>query len=508
MGILVFVGIMAGLVMMPQSASQSQTDMLRKTIDRASRIHNQVMGMLAGPNVKVDGKLPPTFEKVKKNDKDEIKQEHLDRITVLDAGHQNTTIPKRLDELQKELKASLDKTPEARKETRAVAYSLIGQVLAAKAQYHLRCAESAAVQAGQAIAAIDTGILSVQEGLVSIRQITPLTQTRETVADKMKTDAETDITRLESAITAQESAITELQTKRGELLATATKYSNEASELRTLSAVAERDERLKLLEKSFVQQKLANEAGQDAEDTQTKIDNAKSALAIMNLELSGAKLSVVSGTGVLKGFAGNRDAAKGELDKATLAINKTGQEIVGNVDTLMVACEKVDAEQASATQQYVAALEAMKQFRQHASASNAEAISSEAGVLMGKAWAFLSVISARQSVEATNARLKALWETAALEGTPPKTAEMSAFTAKTQGDKKAASDSFAAAAKLYEEATAKADTRFKWSYQCRELRARRARHWLTGDPDDKTRADLLEQQLEELKGFPYVDNAL
>ena len=496
-GIVVFGGILAVLVMMPQSASQVQTDILRKTVDRASRIHNQVLGLLAGPTVKVDGKLPPIFEKGNEAN-----------ITVLEARQQNTAIPERLDQLQKDLKAALDEAPEAREETKAAAYSLMGQVLAAKGQYYLRSAENAAVQAGQAIAAIDTGIMSVQERLVNIRQIKPLIQTQVTVADKMKTDAEADVTRLESAITAQTSAITTLQTERAEYLAAATKYSNEASELRTLSAVAKRDKRRELQEQSFVKERLANKAGLDAEDAQTKIDRAKSAVAIMNLELTGAKAGIASGTEMLKGFADNREVAKGELDKETLAINKTGQEIARNADTLIVACGKVDAGQASATRQYTAALEAMKQFRQHASDSSAEAISGEAGVLMGKAWASLAVVSSRQAVEATSARLKVLWETAALEGNSPKTAEMAAFAGKAQNDKDTAAENFAAAAKLYEEATTKADTRFKWSYQCRELQARRARHWLTGDADDKTRASLLEQELEALKGFPYVDSAL
>ena|GEM_PF-4214315 len=489
--------ILAVFVLMPPSTWQAHTDMLRKTVDRASRGHNQVLGMMAGPSVKVNGKLPPIFVKGTEAN-----------ITVLEARQQNTIIPERLDELRKELNVSLDKAPEAQAEAKAAAYALMGQILDAKAQYYLQSAANAALQADQAIAAIDSGIVSVQKRLANIRQITPLTQTRETVATKMKTDAEADVTRLESAIAAQTAEITKLETERAEYLSTATKYSNEASELRTLSAVATRDKRRELQEQSFVKEKLANKAGQDAEDAQSKIDKAKSAVTMMNLELTSAKTNVVSADEVLKGFSDNREAAKGELDRDTLVINKIGQEIATNVDALIVACGKVDAAQGAVSEQYTAALDAIKQFKQHVAKSGVEAISSEGGVLMDKAWASLAVVSLRQSVEATGARLKALWETAALEGDPPKAAEMAAFAGKVQSDKDAAAEGFAAAAQLYQEATAKADTRFKWSYECRELQARRARHQLTGDADDNTRANLLEQQLGELKGFPYVDSAL
>ena len=59
--------------------------------------------------------------------------------------------------------------------------------------------------------------------------------------------------------------------------------------------------------------------------------------------------------------------------------------------------------------------------------------------------------------------------------------EMAAFAVKAQDNKDVAAKSFAAAAKLYEEATSKAD-QFKWSYQRRELEARRARHRLQAMP--------------------------
>ena len=491
--------ILAAFVIMPPSASQAQTETLRQAVDRASRGHNQVLGLMAGPTVKVDGKLPPIFEK----------KGTEANITVLGARQQNPVIPDHLKKLSEEIKAAIDKAPEARGDAKAAAYSLMGQILDARAQYYLQSAANAAVELDRAVAVIDTGIISVQKSLINIKQIAPLIETRENVASKMKTDAEANVTRLESDIAAQVAIITEQETKRAEYLDAATKYNNEASELRTLSAVAQRDKRLELQEKSFVQEKLANKAGQDTEDAQTKIDSAKSAVALMNIELTSSKASIVSATEVLKGFAGNREAAKGELDKATLAMNKIGKEIAQNAEAVIAACGKVDAAHASATEQYAAALEVIKQCRQYVSGSGVvEAISSEAGILMDKAWAAQAVVSSRQSVEATSVRLKALWETAALEGTPPKTAEMAAFVGKVQSDKNAAADSLAAAAKLYEEATTKADTRFKWSYECRELQARRARHRLTGDADDKTRANLLEQQLEELKGFPYVDSAL
>ena len=494
--IVAFGVILAVLVMAPQSVSQAQTDMLRKTVDEASRKHNQVLGLLAGPTVKVDGKLPPVF--VKGNETN---------ITVLEASQQNTAIPERLDQLGNDLKDSLDKAPQAREEVKAAACLLMGQVLAAKGQYYLQSAQNAAANAGRAMAAIDTGIMSVQERLVNVRQIEPLVKPKVTAADKMKTDAQADVTRLNSEITDQEAVIAKLKNERKGYLDAATKHSSDASELRTLSAAAEREKRRELQEKSFVKEKLANQAGLDAEDAQTKIDAAKSKVVLLKIQLASAQAGIKSATEVLKGFADKREAAKGELGKETLAMNAAGQEIAKNADALIVACAKVDAEQASAIRQYTAALETIKQFRQYASDSSAEAISSEAGVLMGKAWASLAVVSSRQAVEAIGARLKVLWETAALAGSAPKTAEMAAFAGKAQADKDTAAEGFAAAAKLYEEAAAKAD-KFKWSYQCRELQARRARHWLTGDADDKTRANLLEQQLEELKGFPYVDSAL
>jgi hypothetical protein len=228
---------------------------------------------------------------------------------------------------------------------------------------------------------------------------------------------------------------------------------------------------------------------------------------LLNTELTSATAGVASATAVLKGFADKREAAKGDLDKETIAMKAGGEKIVKSAASLIAACGKVDAELASVARQYAAAVETMKQFRQYPSGSSAEAISSEAGILMGRAWASLAVVSSRQAVEATGARLKALWETAALDGSAPKAAEMAAFAGKAKDEKTAAAESFAAAAKLYEEATAKAD-KYKWNYQRFELQARRARHSLTGDADDKARADLLEQQLEELKGFPPVDSVL
>jgi chromosome segregation ATPase len=486
--------ILVAFVLMPQSASQAHTDMLQKAVDRASRGHNQALGLMASPTVTVNGKLPPTFDKGNEAN-----------IAVLEARQQNTVIPVRLDELRKELKAALDKTPKAKDEAKAAAYALMGQIMCARAQYYLQSAANAAVQAGQAMAAIDSGIVSIQEHLTNLRQIAPLTEAQETVATKMKTDADDEITRIESAIATQTEAITKLETERAEYLDKAAKYSNEASELRARSVVAQRDERRELQEQSFVKEKIANKAGQDAEDAQTKIDQAKSTVAMLNIELTAAKSASDSAAAVLKGLADNRGAAKGELDRETLAINEIAKEIAKNADALIVACAKVDAAQVSVAQQYTAALEATKQFKQHVLKSSVEAISSEGGVMMDKAWASVAVVSWRKAVDATGTRLKALWETAALEGDSPKAAEMAAFAGKVQTDETAAAESFAAAAKLYEEATTKVNPRFKWSYENRELKARRARHQLTGDADDNTRADLLEQALRELEDFPYVN---
>jgi chromosome segregation ATPase len=488
-------GMLAAFAMMPPSDSQAQTDELREAINLAFRKHNKALGLLAGPNVLVDGALPPTF--VKGNETN---------ITVLSPRRQNTSIPGILDKLQSEIKSAIDKAPLAASDTKAAAYSLMGQALSAKALYHLQSAVNAAADADDALVAIDTGIVSVQQGLRNIRQIAPLTQEQETVAVKMKSAAEAEMTRLKGEITKQESAITKLETDRAGFLAAQTKHSNEASELWTLSSATERQKRRDLQEQSYVKAKLANKAGQDAEDAQAKIDTARSAVVSMNIELTSAQSAAASAGGVLTKFAGNRAQAKENLDKATLAMNTTGGEIAKKADELIAACDKVDAEQATAAAQYVAALEAMKQFRQHASDSS-EAIGGQAGLLMDKAWAAVAFVSSRETVGAAGVRLKALWETAALDGAAPKAAEMTAFAGKAVAGKKAAADSFAEAAALYEKATTQAE-KYKWSYQCRELRARRARHGLTGDAADETRAELLEQQLEGLKGFPYVDNAL
>jgi hypothetical protein len=497
--IAVFTVIMLTLAIMPQTALQTQTDGLRQAVDEASRRHNQVLGLLAGPTVTVAGELPPTFKKGSEGD-----------IAVLDARQQNTVVPDRLDEIQKDIKTAVDGAPEACPDAKAAAYLLMGQVQVAKAQYHLQSAKNASLQAVQAIVDIDTGILSIQKRLVNIKQIEPLTQTQEEAtakASEMKSGAQTKVAELQTAIAAQSTLITKLKIKRSGHLTTATKYSNDAGELRTLSAVAQREKQRELQEQSFAKEKLSNKAVVDAEVSQAKIDTANSAVAVMEIKLTSAQGAIVAATEVLKGFAGNRAAAKSELDKERRAMDTTCQEVAKNAGVLITICHKVDSEQASATQRYADALAMMTLLRKHASPSDAGAISSEAGILMGDAWASLEVVSLRQTVAATNARLKALWVTAELKGSSPESDKMAVFADKAKDSKDAAAKSYASAAALYEEATSNAD-RFKWNYMCRELQARRARHQLTGDADDQTRAELLKQQLEEMKGFPYVDNAL
>jgi hypothetical protein len=506
--IVVVGAILVGFVLTPQSASQAHTDTLREAVNRASRAHKQVLGLMASPAVKVDGVLPPIYERVKKNDKGEITEEHLDRITVLGGREQNTAIPTRFDELRKELQGAIDKAPQAQDDAKAAAYALMGQILGARAQYYLQSATNAAARAGQAMAVIDSGIISIHERLANLKQNAPLVEKRETIAGQMKTDADAETTRLEGAIDVQTKIIATQETARDGYRDVETRHRNEASELRALSKLAIRDKRRELQEQSFVKDKIANKARQDAEDAQTKIDRADSAKKMLNIELTAANAGSESAAAVLKGFSANREAAKGELDTETLAINEIGKEIAKNVDLLVVACDEVDAAQVTAAGQYTAALEAIKQFQQHVSKSSVEGISSEGGVLMDKAWAAVAVVSWRQSVETISARLKALWETAPLEGDPPKAAEMTAFAGKASTDKASAADDFATAASLYKDASTRADSRFKWSFECRELQARRARHQLTGDADDNARANLLEQHLGEMKGFPYVDDAL
>jgi hypothetical protein len=497
-GTFVFVGILLALVMVPQSAPQAQSDMLRKTIDEASRAHNQVLGLLAGPTVKVSGKLPPIFEK----GSDE-------NITVLEAGLQNTVIPERLEKLKEDITSALGKAPEARKEVKAAAYTLLGQVHSTKAQYYLQSVGNASRQIDKATAAIDTGIISAHEHLVRIGQLTPHTRSSVTAADKMKSESQSDKKRIEGDITARTSEIATLQGKRSASLTAATTHANKASELQVLSAIAEGEKKRKLQEQSFAEETLAHKATQNAEDTQIRIDRIKSTLIILKIELTSAMTSGKSGAKMVDDFALTRKEAKAELDGETQAISAIAREIIANADALVTACDKAEADQASAIQQYVSALEAIKQLQKHASGSGLEGISGEAGVLMGRAWASLSLVSSRQAVAMTGERIKALWETAALKGTLSKTAgKITAFAGKIQSDKDAAAGDFATAAALYEDATGKMDSKFKWNYQCRELQARRARHWLTGDADDKARADLLKQSLEELKGFPYVDDAL
>jgi hypothetical protein len=495
--IVVFGVIIAVLTMMPQTVSQTQTDGLRNSVDLASRSHKQALGLLVGPTVKVDGELPPTF-----------KAGSEDTITVLAEREQNTAVPERLEQIQKDIQTAVDGAPEALADAKAAAYLLLGQVHTAKAQYYLRSADNAVAQTAQAIVAIDTGILAVHGRLVNLRQIEPVTKTSVEATDTIKTDAdEASVKKLTDAIAAKKTEISKLETQRTAHTARETQYSNEAGELKTLSAVAEGKKRLDLLEDSFAKEKLANKSGLDAEDAQDDIDTATAAVAVMNIELASAKAAIESSNLVLKKFSGSREANKTELNKETLAINTIAQEIAKNADTLIAASSRVDAEHALATKQYADALAAMKQFRQHASPSDPEAISSEAGILMGAAQAAQAVISSRKAVEATAAKLEAIWQTAALKGSPPMIAEMTAFAGKTQGDEAAAAESLALAAKLYGEATSKAE-KYRWSYQRRELAARLARHRLKDDSDDLIRANALKKALEGIKGFPYVDGAL
>ena len=493
--IVVVAGIVALMTMMPQSASLADTDQLRQAVDTAARKHKLALGLLGGPTVTVGGVLPPTF---KKGDEGSI--------AVLGARELNTEIPGRLDEIKKDLQAAVEQFPQASADVKAAAYSLTGQLHAAKAQYYQQSAGNAAEQTAEAIVAIDTEILSIQKRLRNVKQISPLTETQDNVAAKMKTEAETEAARLKTAIEAKQAEIAALETKRAGQIAQATKHGNKASELWTLSAAAERQARRDYQEKSFAEAKLANQMALAAEDSQKLIDAGKSALESLNIELASAQGAIESASGVLKGFSDKRETAKSALTAEAATINAAGKEIAAKADAMIAACGKIEADVALAAKEYAAAAEAMKQCRQHASDS-ADSIGGHAGVLMGQAWSRLSVVSSRQSVAATAARIKSLWETAAIKGEAPKFAEMTAFAGKVDADKTTASESFAAAAELYKKATAKTD-KYKWSYQCRELQARRARHRLTGDADDKTRASALEMQLESLKGFPYVDNAL
>ena len=493
--IVVVIVILALLVMMPQSSSLADTDQLREAISQAARKHRQTLGLLAGPTVTVNGVLPPTFEKGEP-----------DEIAVLGARELNSAVPTRLDTIKKEIDTAIGQCSEASADVKAAANLLLGQVLATKAKYCQQSAGNAGVQARKAMIAIDSGILSIQKRLNNVQQITPLIETQENSATKMKSDADAEVTRLKSDIAAKEAAIAELETKWAAQIASATAHSNKASELKTLSSAAEREERRSYLEKSFTESDLANKAGLEAEDSQALIDTAKSAVKSMTIELAGAEETSTSAAGVLKGFSDNRDVAKAALDAETQAMNTTRNEIAEKVAALIAECEKMDAAQASSASQYVAALEAIKQHRQHSSDST-ESMGAEAGILADQAGASLTVVSSRQAVGAIAERLKAVWEAAAIEGDVPKAAEMAAFVEKVEADKTAAAEGFAAAASLLEEATSKADE-FKWSYRCRELQARRARHRLTGDAEDQARATLLEEQLAEMKGFPYVDSAL
>ncbi|MCP4379765.1 MAG: hypothetical protein GY794_26815, partial [bacterium] len=343
---------------------------------------------------------------------------------------------------------------------------------------------------------------------VRIRQLTPHTRSSVTAADKMKSKSQIDQKRIKGDITARTSEIAALQSKRNELLSGAARHANKASELQVLSAIAEGEKKRKLQEQSFVEETLAHKSTQNAEDAQIKIDRAKSALVMLKIELASAQTSGASGAKMVDTFASARSEAKAELDKETQAMNATAREIIAGVDALITACSKAEADQASAISQYDSALEAMKHLQEQVSESDVYGVSAKAGVLMSKAWASLAIVSSRRTVATTSERIKTLFETAALKDTLPKTAGMTAFAGKMQSDKDAAAESFAAAATIYEDVTSKVDRKVKWSYQCRELQARRMRHELTGDADDKARADLLKEDLGELKGFPYVDEAL
>ncbi len=493
--IAVFIGIAALMVMMPQSSSLSDTDNLRQAVDQAARKHRQTLGLLAGPTVTVGGTLPPSFEKG-----------NADNIAVLGARELNTVIPDRLTEIRKEIQTAIDGFPDADGKAKGEAYSLMGQVRAARAHYYRQSAENASLKAHQAIIAIDSGILSVQKRLAIANQVSPLTKTQDVVATKMKADSETALGELKTAIAAKKAEITALEAKRAAQSAAATKHSNKASEYWTLSAAAEREERRDFQEKSFVESGLANKAGLEAEDLQTLIEAATAAVTSMTIQMTSADESVKSADGVLKGFADSRGLAKSALDAETTAMNATGKDIAEKAAALVAACDQMEADLASAAKEYEAALLAMKQYRQYTSDS-IDSIAGEAGILMGQAWTSRAIVSSRQSVASLGARLTAIWESAGLDGQSPKSAEMTAFGEKVEADKSAAAKAFGEAAQLYQTATDKAD-KYKWSFRCRELQARTARHGLTGDADDKDRATMLEQELEDMKGFPYVDSAL
>jgi hypothetical protein len=493
--IAVFIGIAALMVMMPQSSSLSDTDQLRQAVDQAARKHHQTLGLLAGPTITVGGTLPPTFE-----------PGNNDNIAVLGAGELNTAIPNRLTEIRKEIQTAIDDFPAADGKAKGEAYSLMGQVHAAKAHYYRQSAENASAKANGVIAAIDSGILAIQKRLAIANKAAPMTKTQDSIAAKMKSDAETKFGQLQTAIATKEAEMADLKTKRAAQSAAATKHSNQASEYWTLSAAADRKERRGLQEKSFEESRLANKASLEAEELQTQFEAAVAAVTSMTIEKTSAKEATESADGVLEGFAKSRGKAKSALDAETLAMNATGKDIAEKAAALIAACDQMEAGLAGVATEYGSALLAMKQYRQYTS-NSIDSVAGEAGILMGKALGARAVVSSRQSVASLGARLTAIWELASLDGEAPKSAEMTAFGEKIETDKSEAAKSFAEAATLYQEITDKAE-KYKWSFMCRELQARRARHGLTGDAGDKDRATMLEQELEDMKGFPYVDAAL
>jgi hypothetical protein len=495
--IVAFGVVMAAVMMIPQSAAQTQTNELQEAVNIASRRHVQVLGQLAGPIVTVGDKLPPNFEEGTEAN-----------IKVLGITEQNTAIPGIIDGIQKGLKDAITAAPEANAEAKAAAYALMGQVLSTKADYYLQSSTNASSQVKQLMSTIDRGILSAQRRLGNIKQIEPRTKVSEdNNAAKMKSDADAKLGELKTAVAAQEAVIADLTAKRKVNIEDATKHNNDASALRTRSALAVGEDNLKLQEEAFAKEKLAISAALDAEDNSAKIDEANAALAMLNLQLKSAQSASDSAAAMLAEFATRRKEAKGTIGGEIQTVNAAGAELTKNAEAMMEMCGKIDAAQALAMTQYTSALEAIASMTENSDANDPEAISAKANILLGQAWASVSTLSLRQSVGATGVRLQSLWERLSIEGEAPKITEMAAFANTVEAGKADAGKKFGQAAALYQDATSKAD-QYKWSYQRRELQARKASHWLTGNADDQSRVELLQQQLSGMKGFPYTDKDL
>jgi len=506
------------LTLLPEPAIRVQTDALRETVDKVSRMHRQVLTMVGSAQVKIGDKLSPVMdvEGTKKN------------ITVLDAKQQHPEVPKLLAQFKNDLETALTAAPQANSETRAAAHRLLGQVLVVAGDYHSHSARNAAGEAGRAMAKIDRGMSSVRELLVNIKQIAPVAEGEETGAGKMKTTAQTAITKLKGDLQAKKASIVELETKRDEQLGASTKYTNEASEMRTLASAALGKKRSDLQEKSFAKDKLANQSALAAEDFQREIDQADIAVAQMGVQLTSAESALVAADALLTALDKKRNDAKTKLDAEVEAMNDVGKQIVKAAGELTAACEKISGAQKSAAQQYIAAGKAVRAFQADSQGTDAaEAISAEGDVLKKRAASLLEIAPTWDSAEAFVGRLKGLWEAASLEGQTPLASLKAKFAGKPATDVQVTEDSkidvdrkvvddanaavetlLLASAKRYRAAAEVADPGLKWSFQCRELAVRSQRLRIAGAGTDRSRAEGLRDELKQLEGFPYVDEVL